>query len=213
MEIQTKNLTIRNMNSDEFCEFLEVFKLKNKNTSIIKPSVVKYNNGDVYKGEVNLSSTNEYLRNGYGEIIYANGSVFATRWNNDIANGGGVNIQSDGTDIRGYWINGVLNNKKNTIIKFTNGDIYKGNVCNNRLCGNGIYKYSDGEIYDGEYFNGIKTGYGITYWPNSNMYEGYWADDTFNGYGILHIYDKIYTGLWCNGVQDESGEILSANKN
>ena len=209
MLTQTKNLTIRSMRYDEFCEFLEVFKLKNKNSSIIKPSVVEYNNGDIYKGEIIFTSTNEYLRHGYGEIIYANGSIFATRWDNDIANGGGVNIQSDGTDIRGYWTNGVLQDKKNTIIKFSNGDIYKGHVSNNMLCGNGIYKYSDGEIYDGEFFNGIKTGYGITYLTNGNTYEGYWADDAFNGDGILYTLDKIYTGHWCNGVQDASGEILS----
>lgn len=206
MNILNENLSIRTMNNDELYEFMEDFKLNNKISSIINPCVVTYNNGDIYKGELSLGNNN--LRHGYGKIIYANGNIFATRWKNDIADAGGVYIHSDGTDIRGIWNNGILQCDKKTKIKFPNGDVYNGQTFNNMLSGIGIYYYNDGEIHEGEFINGIKTGFGTSYWPNGNIYIGYWADDTFNGYGKLITCDNIYTGLWCNGVQDMNGEIL-----
>ena len=207
MNVKLKDMTICMMNYNELCEFMQVFKLNNKKSSIINPSVITYNNGDIYKGEI--CKTKNRFRNGYGEIIYANGDVFATKWNKDIAHGNGVYVYANGTYVYGNWNNGILNGKKNNIIKFTNCDVYKGQMYNNMIYGNGTYTYANGELYIGEFINGLKCGYGISYYPNNYTYMGYWFNDTFNGYGILYTYNKIYSGVWCDGVQQEDGTIQS----
>jgi len=207
MNIKLKDRTICMMNYDELYEFMKVFKLHNKNSSIVNPSIITYNNGDIYKGE--LCQTNNLFRHGYGEIIYANGDVFATKWNQDIANENGVYVYANGTYIYGNWTNGILNNKTNSIIKFINNDVYKGHIYNNMIYGIGTYIHADGETYTGEFINGLKSGYGNTFYANGYIYIGYWFNDIFNGYGTLYTHDKIYSGLWCDGIQQENGTIIS----
>ena len=201
----TINKIIQNMSNTELCEFMDVFKLNNKHSIISNPSVVTYKTGDVYKGEISLSSS---LPNGYGEIYYANGDVFATKWANNLANGWGIYIYANGTEIRGKWKNGIQNCVKGSI-KFSNGDFYKGQLYNNTIWGFGTLWIKDiKEIYNGEFVNGIKNGYGISYWDNDISYYGFWTNNTFNGYGILYTRDKIYNGLWINGTQQENGQII-----
>ena len=36
-------------------------------------------------------------------------------------------------------------------LTFTNGDIYTGDLKDNKITGNGIMKYADGRIYDGHF--------------------------------------------------------------
>ena len=201
---------VRLMNGDELCEFMEVFKLNTKTSHILNPSIITYDNGDIYKGEVNVLKGN--LKHGYGELLYNNGDLFATKWKNDLAQGAGIYISNDETYIQGNWKNGLLNYNTNTTIIYPNGDYYNGHLFNNCINGYGIFRYADGEVYDGEFVNGIRSGYGTVYLKNGYIYKGYWENDTFNGYGVLYTIDKIYTGPWNNGEQDISGEIMILRK-
>lgn len=199
-------MKVKMMNGYELKEFMEVFKLDTKNSSILNPSIVTYSNGDIYKGELDIIKGN--LRHGYGEMIYKNGDIHATKWKNDVAQGAGIYISKNGVEIRGNWKNGQLNDKTISTIKYPDGDVYNGQIHNNTMNGYGLFTYSDGEIYNGQYLNGVRTGYGVSYFINGCVYEGYWENDTLNGHGILYTHEKIYTGFWNNGVQDNSGEIL-----
>lgn len=209
MNVKLHDRTICMMNSDELYEFMQVFKLYDKNSSITNPSVITYNNGDTYRGEI--CQTNDMFPHGYGEKIFANGDVFATKWNKNLAHGNGIYIYADGTTIIGKYYNGILHYSKNTIVKFANGDVYKGHLINNMICGNGTYTYADGEIYIGELINGSKYGYGVSYYPNGYYYVGNWFNDIFDGYGTLYTHDKIYSGYWSNGTQQKDGTIQSIN--
>ena len=61
---------------------------------------------------------------------------------------------------------------ENKIITFKNGDIYEGQVSNDRLPhGKGTLKSSIG-IYEGEFKNGKKEGKGIVKYSNGDVYEG-----------------------------------------
>jgi hypothetical protein len=202
---------IRSMNSDELSELMEVFKLNTKSSHILNPSIIIYNNGNVYKGEVDVLNGN--LKHGYGEMLYKNGDVFATKWKNDLAQGAGIYISNDGLYIQGNWKNGLLNCNTKSIVKYPDGDYYNGQLYNNSINGYGIFTYVDGEVYDGEFINGVRSGYGTIYFRNGYIYKGYWENDTFNGYGVLYTIDKIYTGLWNNGEQDVSGEIIILSTN
>ena len=53
----------------------------------------------------------------------------------------------------------------------------------------GVIKYKNGDMYIGEIENEKKEGYGIMYYSNSNMYEGEWKKDARDGYGELFYSD------------------------
>ncbi len=54
---------------------------------------------------------------------------------NDIKNGWGRIIYDRGYVEEGFWLNGELIKKRNKVKKFTNGDVYKGDLKNNIISG------------------------------------------------------------------------------
>jgi hypothetical protein len=209
--VTTMSHSIAPMNPEELINFMSAFK-----TSVIHfPSVIVYENGNIYKGETSPMGH----KNGLGEIYYTNGAVFAARWVNNISFGTGVYFSNLGTVYRGSWINDIFHGKNNSIT-FQNGDIYSGNICNNAITGQGTMTYKKQEmtysgqeqgIYTGQFVNGQKTGYGIHVWLNGNIYRGGWNNDLFDGEGILdanNTHDAIYTGPWINGQQQPDGQII-----
>lgn len=204
------NVTVTSMTSEELSEFMDTFKLNDKTTIISFPSVITYENGNIYKGEI-LPKTN--CPNGYGIMHYVNGDWFATKWIDNLANGSGVCIYANGTDVRGTWNTGVLQSIKKGKINYTNGDIYVGPLKNNIMYGVGSYwSEADGELFHGTFVNGTRTGYGVSKWLNGSSYTGNWANDTFDGHGILITPTKKYLGPWCNGTQHKNGKILDIVK-
>ena len=140
---------VRLMNGDELCEFMEVFKLNTKTSHILNPSIITYDNGDIYKGEVNVLKGN--LKHGYGELLYNNGDLFATKWKNDLAQGAGIYISNDETYIQGNWKNGLLNYNTNTTIIYPNGDYYNGHLFNNCINGSNYINLN----FDTQNFNNL----------------------------------------------------------
>jgi hypothetical protein len=211
-------IEIAQMNPEELFDFMLAFKLNNKSSIIYFPSVIKYSNGDVYKGEIKPSGD----KHGLGELYYANGSMFAARWVNDISFGSGVYFSIDKTIYRGSWINNAFHGKTNKIA-YQNGDTYSGNVSNSCITGKGTMTYVNQEsqeqdsepgIYTGEFVCGQKCGYGTHRWPNGNIYTGNWENNSFDGEGILdasNSINTIYTGPWINGHQQSEGKIISVN--
>jgi len=220
-------ISITPMIKEDLKTFKNQFLLEKK--KIYCPSIVNYENGDVYKGEINKLCQ----RHGLGELYHKNGDVFAVRWKNNIGNGLGIFISANGRELRGGWDNNRFSGKNNKITH-ENGDIYKGNVKDNSICGIGemtyadgdyysgyweqnqpnglgMMKYSDGEIYYGQTVYGEKKGYGVYRWPNGNLYKGDWNNDTFHGKGVLdatHTLGKIYHGDWIHGQQTQQGFTL-----
>ena len=201
------SLSVTSMNTNELIEFMDVFKLNNKKVTISFPSVIVYENGNIYKGEI---TPKENIANGYGEMLFANGDVMAIKWKNNLANGCGIYIYANGTEIRGIWVNGVLSSTLRSKLTFINGDIYNGPFVNCEMNGLGTYfTAEDGEEFTGNFVNGFRVGYGISEWKNGSVYKGNWANNTFDGIGTLLTPNKIYTGPWYNGIQQSNGLIIN----
>lgn len=59
-------------------------------------------------------------------------------------------------------------------IKYTNGDIYKGECINNLREGNGIMEYNNGNIYSGEWKKDKREGKGTLEYRNGEIFDGEW---------------------------------------
>ena len=135
--------TITTMCTTELTDFMSAFKLNDKSSIIYFPSIVTYNDGNIYKGEIKING----VKHGLGEMYYTNGDVFASRWVNDVSFGSGVYFSKNGTIYRGSWINNTFHGRKNTIL-FQNGNIYSGNVKNSCITGQGSMTYANTPLQD-----------------------------------------------------------------
>ena len=189
---------IKKMNKIELEHFKKQFSRK-KEDEIHSPCIITYQNGDIYKGEVNSNGE----KHGLGELFCINGNVFACRWKNNKSNGSGIYITNIGI-YRGYWEDDYFHGKNNKII-FPTGEYYIGNVVKGCMTGFGIYHFLNGDYYSGYFENGIRCRYGTYYWANGNCYQGYWKNNIADGCGIFYAYNigKIYICNWENGLHNK----------
>ena len=184
------------------------------------PPTIIYKNGDIYVGEIidmvpngigimNYTLCNQKFEmykgrwmnckyNGYGELLYKNGTKYVGEWVDDKMYGKGKIIYSNGDIYYGEWENGYYVNKgeyvskeNETIIKYIHkedGDVmiydedrlvYEGNHNNLIRHGYGKEIDKDGCIYEGKWKDGIRDTGNITL-PNSN-----------NSYLCIYKNDKL----------------------
>ena len=92
------------------------------------------------------------------------------------------------------------------ICHYYNGDIYIGELLNNKREGFGIYYYHNGNRYEGEWKNDNKDGIGIFYFSNGDRYEGELKNDKREGMGIYYYFDgERYEGEWKNDKTEGMG--------
>ena len=73
---------------------------------------------------------------------------------------------------------GYMYKKINTETKkFENGDLYKGQLKNNKMNGNGTYIFDNGEKYIGEFKDDKFHGKGKYIYPDGSEEKGEWVDD------------------------------------
>lgn len=101
---------------------------------------------------------------------------------------------------------------KNKIYKFSNGDLYIGEVEGRNMHGKGCYEFFHvkGEVnyttYSGEFKEGKKCGCGEFNFENGNVYTGSFDEDTMNGIGqIIYNSTDVYIGNWENGKKNDFG--------
>lgn len=170
---------------DEFFEKLynaedisKCLKVGNTNTT----QKIKYDNGDVYEGEM-LNG----MKNGQGKMIYANGNIYEGEWQDDFQNGRGKMTYANGNVYEGEWKNFIDTQFKS----FINGITFEREIREIFPHGNGKMTYADGNIYEGEWKNGKKNGYGKYIYMERVVYEGEWKDDKMNGRFKITTYDGI----------------------
>lgn len=96
---------------------------------------------------------------------------------------------------------------------YKNGDRYEGEVNNGLSHGKGIWiNNKSGDKYEGEWKNDRREGRGIYYWSNGNKYEGEWEDDKRKGFGICKfISGSKYEGKWEGGMYNGYGIFIMVN--
>lgn len=95
---------------------------------------------------------------------------------------------------------------------FPNGDVYVGELLNDKAHGKGKYISVNGDVYDGEWFYGRKYGNGKYSYAYGTTYEGEYRNDLFDGEGKCTYSDgSSYIGKWSCGRYHGKGTYTFRN--
>lgn len=142
---------------------------------------IKYENGDVYYGEVKGNKPN-----GVGRMKYADGTIYV-----------------------GSWIKGIREGEGK--MTFTDGDVYEGFWRDDRMNGRGRLTLSDGNYVEGEFSNGSFLGGTALVKSEGREYQGEVNGDCRpNGHGQLKLPNGfVLNGEFKNGVLEGAGKLVA----
>lgn len=96
--------------------------------------------------------------------------------------------------------------------------VYEGQWKENQQNGFGILKYSNGDIYKGYFKDGVPHGHGSFKQGNfttsaASIYIGDWILGSKSGYGIMHdiISGEKYLGNWSDNKKHGQGLIVTSD--
>ena len=167
-----------------------------------------FSNGSTYSGSV-LNG----LRDGKGIFQSADGIIYEGEWKKGLKHGKGKIIQGN-MELEGEWREGLIWGKCK--IKWKSGNIFNGELADNKLCGNGYMVWNDkNEKYTGRWENNLQNGLGIYIWYDNKLsnnkffrdrYVGNWKDGKREGYGkFFYSNGTIYEGYWKNDKKEGFG--------
>jgi len=84
-------------------------------------------------------------------------------------------------------------------VKYTNGDVYKGETVDQIRHGRGIHVCSNGDTYEGGWKEDRRHGFGTMTFTNEMTYVGDWVEDKTFGFGTCkYANGDVYEGEWKN---------------
>ncbi|MDL2357716.1 MAG: hypothetical protein QFF03_20875 [Pseudomonadota bacterium] len=97
------------------------------------------------------------------------------------------------------------------VIKYENGDSYKGQIKNGLRDGKGYTASANGDQYEGEYRHDRRHGKGVMLRHDQSEYTGDWKDGKFDGIGTMTFaLGGRYDGAWKAGRFDGKGVLTYA---
>ena len=97
-------------------------------------------------------------------------------------------------------------------LKYSNGDVYKGEAIDNVRNGRGTHQCSNGDFYEGQWKDDKRHGEGKLTYVSGLQYEGSWIDDTANGHGTCRYPNgDVYEGEWRNDHRWGWGKLVFAS--
>jgi hypothetical protein len=150
---------------------------------MIKGKII-YPNKDEYEGECNEDG----FKNGKGIMKYNNGEIYKGNWKDDKKNGNGLLCFNKG-DMELFYnnINLILNYIKNIDKLDFKDNFYFGNFENDLKNGKGILFIKNDKnnlinnmIYEGKYKDDKKDGEGIYYFNDNNYLKVEYINDNIN---------------------------------
>ena len=184
------------MGIDKAAEFLKIAE----STPITPPTVVehKFDNGDVYEGEV----VNGKMH-GKGKYTYANGIIDEGKFFAGTMVKGKC-IYPGGVVKEGDFAEGELVKGKYT---YADGTTEEGEFVDTKLV-KGRYTYSDGDFEEGGFIDGKLNGKGKKLYNGEN-YEGDLVDGDYHGKGKLTDEDGFtYEGEFAEGYFHGKGKLI-----
>lgn len=120
-------------------------------------------------------------KDGYGIMIYKDGSIYEGDWKRDRRDGYGRYVSAEGDLYLGDWVKDIREGKGISLsLDFS---FYDGDWKNDMRHGVGKESYSEGSVYKGEFFKDSKNGKGVLKYKNGRVYEGEMKDDEIHGKG------------------------------
>ncbi|MCL2186500.1 MAG: tetratricopeptide repeat protein [Treponema sp.] len=158
---------------------------------ITDKSGYKFSKGDIYEGDWVYGN-----RTGKGKITYHDGRVLEGNWKDD------------------KLIDGLskeeIENLAGVQKCYINGELYDGNLFNEKFTGNGKYVWSTGMIYEGDWVNGKFHGKGKFSDQHGNIYEGDFVDHMKHGKGKdISFLGHIYEGDFAFNDNNGKGKFIS----
>ena len=171
--------------------------------------IMKYHNGDVYKGD-----WKDDKKNGLGTMLYfTTGEKYAGFWKNDQFEGKGQYTYGLNHYYQGEFSEGQKSGKG--VYYYANGNRHEGQFKEDKSEGFGILYYKSGNKYEGMFSCGKKNGKGIYTYSDGGKYEGELKNDKFCGQGIfLFNNGNKYDGAFLEGKKSGKGvfDYKSGNK-
>lgn len=129
--------------------------------------IVLYKEGFFYEGELR-----DYIREGCGRMISAEGDSYEGKWMGNEPEGEGTyESYSPKQKYTGIWSNGTLSGKGRAC--YEDGSVYEGDFYQNQRHGRGRIQYADGTVYEGGFKANQMEGFGTLIGIN-HKYEGSW---------------------------------------
>ena len=111
---------------------------------------------------------------------------------------------------------GFLRGKKNGsgTATWPNGDKLSAHFCDGMLSGFGKILWKDSSIqYEGALEQDCIQGTGVLKYPSGASYKGEFKNDFPHGQGVFETDDKVFKGLWANGLQEGPGSVFIKAEN
>lgn len=140
--------------------------------------------GDVYEGPLVNG-----VREGFGKLTYADGSIYEGEFSNNLPSGSDATfLFADGKQYRGTFIDGEMQGYGT--LEWPNGDVYVGTFNQNAITGSGTFFWQRSKVtYEGTMENGRRHGLGVMQWPDGRRYDGAFRLDERHGFGVFHTAD------------------------
>lgn len=93
--------------------------------------------------------------------------------------------------------------------KYKSGDVYHGELKNDKRQGYGVLEILNSGKYTGNFKNDYYDGYGVFFWKDGKIYQGNWKRGVFEGEGkMIYPNGDIYRGNYSKGLRDGKGSFF-----
>ena len=101
--------------------------------------------------------------------------------------------------------------QKSTVIIYSNGDRFEGQLRNKKRENLGWYFYQNGDVYFGHWAADQKAGFGVIQYKSRDKYIGTFLANKKNGFGqyFYALSGDVYQGFWENNQKHGLGQIIS----
>ena len=148
-------------------------------------------------------------REGKGVFYFSDGKKYVGDFRDNKLHGNGILYNPNGIVLySGKWENNQraessasgtssLPKMVMTEIKMPNGDVYVGEVKDNKKHGVGTYYYANGNRYEGHFLNDKMQGNGIFYWKDGTRDEGNFVNGMLHGKATRYLPSgESFVGTW-----------------
>lgn len=102
---------------------------------------------------------------------------------------------------------------KKKVIRYSNGWVYEGEVCNGKRHGEGKLTFTNGNVYEGSFQNDLFSGIGTIYGPKGDIFRGRFRNGRREGKGYEYVVEggrcTSYRCNYINGIREGKCTVMT----